>query len=169
MLYFDTNIPSELFQTISEVPGYDNMLGDKVRFKNMYEVENEDVNKTIREVNHLLNTENDGIVSPHDTYKQMIKYIHDVGFVYSSFIEVIFANSYVNKDNIILRYAFNDPKVDSRICKKIGLKKLHTLIKSSILSFLYEPNSTTLTKNYNNFERVDKNSSIFERIWAGEL
>ena len=172
VLTFDIDIPTEIQNIIIEIPGYiDNTGVNSVRFENMYNVENEDVTKVIKAVNKLLTTENENdMIPPNETYQLLIKYILDVGFVYSCFVEVVLANCYVNHNNVILRYAYADPNEDNRIHKKHSIKKLHNLVESGILSFLYEPNNQSLTKTYDKFDKVDKdNLTIFERIWMGKI
>jgi hypothetical protein len=170
-LHFDKDFTEEIMTILSELPGYRNLTARKVEFHNLEDVENEDVGKVITEVNELLNTENENdVVLPDTTYSKLIKYILDVGFVYSCFIEVVLANSYVNKEKVILRYAFADPNGNKKIHKKYSIKKIHTLLENGILSFLYEPNSESLTKAYDKFDTIDsEKATIFERIWMGKI
>ena len=171
-LTFDCDIPKEIFEILYEIPGYLNLEDlNTVGFKNMYNVENEDVGKIIKEVNNLLNTETEkDMLPPDETYSLLMNYILNIGFVYSCFVEVVLANCYVNKNNKIIRYAFCDPNEDNKIHKKHSIKKIHKLIESGILSFLYEPNNESLTKTYDKFDKIDMDKiTIFERIWLGKI
>jgi len=171
MLYFDKDLTEELMTTLSEIPGYANLTARKVIFNNLYNVENNDVTAVIKAVNQLLNTENEKeVLPPNETYAKLIDYIINVGFVYSSFVEAVLANCYVNKNGVVLRYAYADPSENNKIHKKYSIKKIHTLIDSGILSFLYEPNNQSLTKTYDKFDKIDMDKiTIFEKIWMGKV
>lgn len=170
-LTFDTNIPSDIIEIVKEIPGFVDIDNNDILFNNLYDVENEDVTKIIKEVNNLLNTETEKELVPlNETYNRLVNNILDVGFVYSSFVEVVLANCYVNKNNVIIRYAFCDPNEDNNIHKKYSIKLIHNLVESGILSFLYEPNNQSLTKTYDKFDKINEDKiTIFEKIWLGKL
>ncbi|MBC8427320.1 MAG: hypothetical protein H8D97_00365 [Proteobacteria bacterium] len=169
---FDHDVPEDIRELFYQIPGYLNLKdSDTIGFENMYDVENEDVGKIIKEVNNLLNTETEKELTPlNETYNSLVNNILDIGFVYSTFVEIVLANCYVNNNNKIIRYAFTDPNEDTNIYKKYSIKLIHTLVESGILSFLYEPNNQSLTKTYNKFDNIDMDKiTIFERIWLGRI
>lgn len=138
--------------------------------KYKYKLENEDVGKIIKKVNSILATQLKNTLIPIETaYYETLDALHQVSSIYSVFVELLFANSYVNKDNKIIRYALRD-KESPIICKKYNTKQLHKL-QSNTLSLIYEPNKQSILNYYNNsgLDKSSSNLSIFEKIWKGQI
>lgn len=138
--------------------------------KYTHRLENEDVGKIIKKVNSILATQMKNTLIPIDmAYYETINALHKVSNIYSIFVELLFANSYVNKDNKIIRYALRD-KEDSAIYKKYNTKQLHKL-QSNTLSLIYEPNKQSILNYYDNpgLNKTNSKLSIFEKIWNGQI
>jgi hypothetical protein len=169
---FVLKFKNKTIEDFENIIGFNKKIDDyTLLFDNVLDVPNEDISKTIIEVNDLMKTElKDKINSPIDTYDKLISNILDVGFIYSTFVELVLANSYVDEDEQILRYAYPN---NTNITKKYNIKKLHSLVESGILSFLYEPNANSLTNNYEVFSKIDSldkdKLTIFEKIWLDYL
>jgi hypothetical protein len=87
-----------------------------------------------------------------------------VGDVYSSFIELILSILYVGYDNEIIRYQIKNG-LPIQITKKYSVKEAHNFL-SPVLSLLYEPNTHSIKRYYDNL--IQKNEhvvSVYERIW----
>lgn len=128
-------------------------------------VENNDVNKINKLVNDLLKSQKyPKIDSIYDTYLKMILSLLSINKIYSVYVELLFANTFFNKDNELIRYAENDFKP----YYKKNIKQLH-INQSKILSLIYEPNFNTIIDYYNNCNSINGTTNIFERIWLGDI
>ena len=165
-LYFNKPIPLELVTKFTGIPGFIDFEGnDIIRYENIENVENEDVTKIIKEVNNVLNNREDPDII--EIYNILISNILSIGSIYSSFIEVVLCNLFVNKDDKVIRYCLRDGD-NAAITKKYGIKSVHKIL-SETLSVLYQPNHITIQKLHNKLQDKDNTISIFERIWLESL
>lgn len=187
IIIFDSNIPDDIYIRLQTIPGYiqykfintidsdiyKKYLNDEnkvIAYINVNKVENQDVTFKIKELNELLlkikpTKSNDLNIS--NIYSQFINVILELGLIYSSFIEIIFANMFV-KDRIPIRYLLSlNPNVMPDT--KLNLKQIHTIV-SKLLGLLYEPNSVSLSTFSNpNYVLQDDANTIFERLWKGMI
>jgi hypothetical protein len=170
-LIFDIKVDNHTYQEFKKVEGfvktanYDNILS----YSNTGEVDNSDITKVIQDINNLLNTDKNPNLA--ETYSSFITNTLSVGDIYSVYCEIVLANLFVNKDNVVLRYALAnsaDPK-DWVEYKKYSIREVHSIL-SSTLSLLFQPNHKTIKNLYRKLQTgtVD-DVSIFERIWANKL
>jgi hypothetical protein len=163
---FKKKIPSELQDKFEKIQGFSYYISDKIiRYNNVEGVENEDVAKVIKEVNELLNTQKDPDII--HVYSNLIRNILSVGDIYSSFVEVILCNLFVDKNDKVIRYCLRDGD-DFTIDKKYNIKTVHNIL-SETLSVLYQPNYVTIQKLHNKLQNNSSGVSIFERIWSDSL
>ena len=109
-------------------------------------------------------------LSISDTYQSFMETMLELGTIYSSFVENIFANMFI-KDNTPIRYLLkDDPKVKATF--KLNYKKIYKII-SKLLGLIYEPNSISISifgeEEVNNPNLIDESNTIFERLWKGIL
>jgi hypothetical protein len=185
---FNVPIPDDIMEQIRQIPGYINKaqirefdptnefsryLDDTaVGFMDICKVENQDVTQKIKQINKLLliqkGTKNHPL-SPKETYQEFIDIVLDFGIIYSTFIEIVLCNMFIqNKTRIPLRYLIaNDINTVPDI--KLNVKQLHSII-SKLLGLLYEPNSVSISVFSNaNSKLANCADTIFERLWKGEL
>lgn len=175
-LIFNSIIPDnilELFKSIEQFSFISKDSDRVLKFKQIdHKINNEDVGKIIKKMNKILSTQlfKNTIMPIDHAYYESIDAIHRISNLYSVFIELLFANTYVNKNSKIIRYAIRD-KEDITPFKKYNIKQLH-MLQSKTLSLLYEPNRSTILK-YKDRPLIEKDShkarTVFERIWRGEL
>lgn len=137
--------------------------------KNSERIKNEDVGKIIKKINTILAAQDKNKLIPmNEAYLETLLAIHKISSIYSLFVELLFANCYVNKESKLFRYALNQGE-DTTIYKKLNIKKIHTL-QSKLLSLLYEPNERSIIDYLKDKGGFDPNASnIFEKIWIGNL
>ena len=171
---FKSAVDQDILNKIIEIPEfkYVKQLTDceLVFEKYTYRLENEDVGKIIKKVNSILATQlKNKLIPIEEAYYDTIDALHQVSNIYSVFVELLFANSYVNKDNKIIRYAIRDGE-DTVIHKKFNTKQLHKL-QSNTLSLIYEPNKQSILNYYANpgSNKPSNKLSIFEKIWSGQI
>lgn len=171
---FKSAVDPVYLNKISEIPEfkYIKQLTDCELLFEKYNarLENEDVGKIIKKVNSILATqEKDKLIPIDEAYYSTLDALHKVSDIYSVFVELLFTNSYVNKNNKILRYAIKDGE-DYTIYKKYNTKQLHKL-QSNTLSLIYEPNKQSILEYYDNpgLNRPNSKLSIFEKIWSGQI
>jgi hypothetical protein len=170
-IVFNTDIPDEVLNEISEFDSllFESKLDSKsLRFK-LYDdkIENNDVNKLAKKINNLLKTQNSPNVTPIDeAYYDMLNALHSISQLYSVFVELLFANSYINKNKKVIRYALKDGE-DSTPYVKYNIKKIHNS-QSNALSLIFEPNVTSILNYFNN-PKLNESLNIFEKIWLGKF
>ena len=187
MILFDIDVPEKIYFRLKEIPGYidykfintiDSEIYNKylpyenriISYTNINNVENQDVTFKIKELNELLlkikpSKLNELNIS--NIYSQFINIVLELGLIYSSFVEVIFANMFV-KDKIPIRYLLTlNPNIVPDM--KLNLKQIHTIV-SKLLGLLYEPNSVSLSTFSNpSYMLQDDANTIFERLWKGQI
>lgn len=151
-------------------PNKYNAIGTNVLYTSLTKVQNEDVTQTIKDVNNLLLLEKapkNKSLCIQDTYDKLIKHILNLSLIYSSYVEVVLANSFVDNKTPIRYLLKDDPSAKASV--RMNYKQLHTIV-SKLLGLLYEPNSISISNFANNNIdlQVDANT-IFERIWKGDL
>lgn len=96
----------------------------------------------------------------------MMSSILSVGIVYSSFVEMMFANMFIVDEEKKLFWRYHQNQL---ITVKLGDKILPKYI-SKLLNLLYEPNQASIEEI--NLEEIDSNSpdlTIYEKLWLGKL
>jgi hypothetical protein len=162
-LIFDDVIPDEFIEIINTIPGFQQVHENICEFDYIYNVENEDVGKVIKELKNCLLTEKGDVICTLDTYNRLIESILSVGNIFSSFIEIILCNLYTNNKNKIIRYQLRDNEI-LEISKKYSVYHIHSLL-SPTLNLLYKPNLNTISEYYNTIVKNNHKPSIFEKIW----
>lgn len=177
VLKFD--VDSESFnypESLSKIKGFKNITKNEVIFGKYYEATpNKDAVAVMMKVKNLLNTHNNPTNHPFDYYAELMSCILEVGTPYSSFIEMLFTNMFINetkdkktgKKNVkFWRYNQN-----LSITKKLGDKTLSQHI-SKLLGLLYQPNKKSLEQVYDLLEVDIDNVSelnIYEKIFLGQF
>lgn len=166
-LIFDTNQLPEKLISDSLIKGLlvvkDNQL---VYGDDRYEISNQDVISVVENIRNILKqgSVNQPIVS---YYTKLVSAILEVGTIYSSFIEILFANMFlVDYDNkVFWRYNQNQTPT-----YKLGDKGLAAYISSRI-GLLYQPNKNTIENiSMDELEDVDlENLTIYEKIYLGQI
>lgn len=166
---FDVQIPNDVIEIASQLPGYDGHDDNHLYFQDIYGVQNEDVTQVIKDTHSLLKLESgSSIASIQDTYHQYVVKVLDVGQIYSSFIELVLCNMYICGDNQVLRYALKDD-INAVPNRKLNVKKLHTVV-SKLLGLLYEPNAFSICKFSDKSDPLPETSdTILERLWGDLL
>lgn len=181
-LEFDENIPQNIKDVIINNKDYrydQNISNTILKFKNYNSNEfipNQDASQIVDNVAALLksciSTKKVKIPDITDTYYKLIEEFFKISNIYTIFIELLLANSHVNQDNITYRYCLKQG-LNPTICKRYSIKSLNRLI-SKILSWLYEPNKTSIrnfynySQDFNNSEEIQK-LSVFEKIWIDKF
>ena len=167
-LIFNEPVSGSVLEKFKKIPGFTCQKSEyTLSYKNMYNVENDDVTKIIRDVNDLLKSEKGAGVQPLDeVYQAYITKVLQVGDIYSSFIEIVLCNMYVTKDDEILRYALAKD-INTKPYRKLNVRKLHTVV-SKLLGLLYEPNGLSTCKFSDASDNlVESRDTILERMWSG--
>lgn len=166
-LTFDVNIPNDIIAILSNIEGFKDIPTHNIAtFTEIETAENADVSVIVKRVKDVLKTEQFPNIDPIDkSYNELVTAILSVGNIYSSFVEVVFANLYVNRQQEVIRYALHNGG-DTIPYRKYNIKKLHTLL-SPVLSLLFEPNLESIERFYKTKNRIGFNNglSIFEKIW----
>ena len=164
-LMFDENIPTEIIDILIDIPGYVKHSGTICSFDYIYDVQNEDIGKVIKDLKNCLLTEKTKNITPIEaTYEQLISSILSVGDIFSTFIEIVLCNLYTNNENKVVRYQLKDGE-EVKITKKYSVYHVHSIL-SPTLNLLYKPNLKTISKYYNDTVVKDNyKPSIFEKIW----
>jgi len=142
----------------SDIIGFESIQENKVIFKSINQkITNTDVISTLHNVNELLKTKTNNIKSPIEYYENFMASLLEVGTLFSSFVECVFANMFlVQKDpNLFWRY-----NQDKQIIFKAGKINLAYIVNPR-LSCLFQPNSKTL-KYLNSKQKV---TTFYEHIW----
>lgn len=172
LITFDVDIPNEIINDIQEEPRFKYVRIDSptelVFDKYTEKLKNEDVGYIINKVNKILSTQTKKDLIPIDkAYEELILSLYEISDIHSVFVELLLSNCYVNKDDIVIRYALNKGG-DTKIVKKYNIKILHK-IQSKVLSLIFEPNTGSILNYYSNNSAEVNNPTIFEKIWNGDL
>jgi hypothetical protein len=164
-LIFNTEIDYDIQIILQAIPGHLLTVGNCSSFGYIYDIENEDVGKVIRELKTCLLTEKIKHITPiNETYDQLVRSILSVGDIFSTFIEIVLCNLYTNDKDKIIRYQLKDGE-KVQIDKKYSVYHIHSLL-SPTLNLLYKPNLKTISEYYNaTIAKEGYKSSIFEKIW----
>lgn len=160
---------NEIPESLTVIPGYNNIIDDKIIFDFWNkEVENKDTIAILNKVKEILKTDKNVTEHPQEYYNELMTAILTVGIVYSSFVEMLFANAFLTdiKNKKFWRYNQLDP-----IKIKLGDKSISKYI-SSLLGLLYQPNKKSIENIEDTFKEIsfDKEKhTIYEKIWLGEL
>lgn len=147
---------------------YSKYISHSIWYEYQLNVKNQDVIQIIQDATKILLAKRQNkitILNISEDYHNFMKIILDLGITYSSFIENVFTNMYIN-NNIPIRYLLKDnPMVMAT--RKLGHKKLHSII-SKLLGLLYEPNSASISA-YNDEDNklITESDTIFEKLWKG--
>jgi len=181
-LEFNENVNQEIIDLLIENTDYRfvEIVNEKTLKFNIYNndefIDNEDASKIVDNVSLLLrsciSTKKTKIPNIHETYYGLIEEFFKISNIYTIFVEILLANSHVNKENIIYRYCLKD-NLNPIIFRRYSIKSLNRLI-SKILSWLYEPNKSSIRNFYNytndlTNENEVKKLSIFEKIWIDKF
>jgi|GEM_PF-1148808 len=149
--------------SFADINGYDHIKDNKVFIDTVNEkVVNIDVISTLTHINELLNTKTKNISkTPTEYYEEFMSRILEVGTIFSSFVECVFANMFLTgkNPNIFWRYDQNN-----NIIFKAGRSNLAYIVNPR-LSCLFQPNSTTL--QYLNYKSDFK--TFYEKVWDQTL
>lgn len=170
-IIFNAPIPNIIYDKFVQIEGYFDRPDDHtLRYQEIENAENEDVTKTIKEINQLLRTETKCPQSVIDVYHKYISKVLENGEIYSSFIEIVLCNMYLTKQNEVLRYALNkDVNAFDDISLKLSPRHLHKAI-SKLLGLLYEPNAGSINK-YASLDNPLRTcaDTVLERLWTGSF
>lgn len=173
-LHFEKLIHPYVVEQLKELPGFVDIKNNIAIFKpNKEEVTNIDVVAVLKDLNNLLNTRRDLDELPVDFYHKFVQAILSVGSPYSSYIEMLFCNSFVCDKEKQVYWRYNQ---DLKPIYKFGVKSLGKHI-SPLLGLLYEPNQQSINniKESNNdiFDNLSEinmaSKSIYERLYLGHF
>ena len=161
---------SNILTKLGNITGFIKIKDDRtVVYCDLFNIENKDVTKVIRDINTLLKKEVGKNITSIDTvYHTYIKYVLDVGDIYSSYVEIVLCNMYLTEDREIMRYAINrDINLYNNISIKLTPKTLNTAI-SKLLGLLYEPNAGSICTFADASNPLAISSdTVFEKLWTG--
>ncbi len=172
ILTFDTNeFPDILTDKIlSDIPGLMNIdyKTNQLSFRaDSKVVKNEDVISVMNQVKNVLKQQSKLTKTPKEYYQDFMTLMLSVGTVYSSFIEMLFANMFlVDYDNKVF-WRYNQSQTPTF---KLGDKQLASYI-SPLLGLLYQPNKNSVEKIELDMEEVIDSPilTIYEKIWLGQV
>lgn len=128
-------------------------------------IPNNDVVSIINQIKILLRQGNT-FQLPIKYYIDMMTLLMDVGIVYSSYIELLFANMFITNYEHKEFWRYNQNK---QAVFKLGDKMMAAYI-SPIIGLLYQPNKNTIEKIDLDFDYFDEdNMTIYEKIWLNKL
>jgi len=156
-------------QTINIIEGYQNIVDDQIIFNEVNkEVINKDTITLLKVIKNLLKKHKKINKTPSEYYNEFISGILSVGVTYSSFVEMLFANSFISDYDKKEFWRYNQ---DKQIQVKLGDKGISKFI-SNLLGLLYEPNKESIKKLSDDFKKLEYNPdtmTIYEKIWFSEL
>ena len=164
ILYFNnSDFPKSLFK----INGFNKIEGNSIIFDNHNEeIINIDAVSIMKNVKELLKSIVNPKKTPSEYYEELMGYILEVGKLYSSFVEMFFANIFVCDKKATEFWRYNQTK---SIYKKFGDTTISQNI-SKLLGLLYQPNKKSL-EQITEFEDIDlkdtSNLNIYEKIWLG--
>jgi len=171
-LVFDTDqFPNELIDgsVLEFTQNYDYQNKTVTFGSNSQTIMNEDIVTIMNLVKTL-------VIKASKTYKQPVEYYQDlitlllnVGLVYSSFIEMLFANMFLVGE--LEQKKFWRYHQDETPTYKLGVRMMSSYI-SPLLGLLYQPNKDTIEKidiNIEDFLTDDHDLTIYEKIWLNRI
>jgi hypothetical protein len=166
-LTFDTNSFPEKLTTNQIIFGLKQINNNQLVFTNdKTSIKNQDVITVVNTIKNILK-QGDVFQPIEDYYSSLMTAILEVGTIYSSFIEILFANMFVvDYDNkVFWRY-----HQDQTPTYKLGDKGLAAYISSRI-GLLYQPNKNTIENiSMDELEEIDQNNlTIYEKIYLGQV
>ena len=165
LVFNTTDIPDE----IKNIRGYLSTEGQLVKFTKISEpVVNNDVLATVIQVKDLMRKDDKVQMTPSDYYRNLMSCILEVGDLYSSFVELVLAHMFMTSSNEFWRYNQDKP-VTLKLSEKSVAGKV-----SSLLGFLYQPNSLSLKEvdpsEINDLGSIDPDKMSFhEKIFLNQL
>ena len=172
-LYIDyrNQIDNDVCILLEKIKGFDHIdnQNNLIVFNEIREpTNNKDVVQLLGKIKDVLKKTNHVTKTPHEYYSDFMSMMLSVGIIYSSFIEMLFANLFlVDEENrIFWRYNTEKP-----ISVKLSDKGLPKYI-SNLLGLLYEPNKKSIEKiNESLDELLEKpeKHTIYEKIWFKNL
>ena len=160
------DIPKENFKNLKE---YENIVNNKIILnKNKENIKNKDMIALLTQIKNVLKRSENVSKKPQEYYNELMELILSVGTIYSSFVEMLFANIFlvdVEKRRFWRYFQDEDIKL------KLGDKNVAKFI-SNLLGLLYEPNKNSIENMEETFKNIvfdPKKHSIHERIWLNEL
>ena len=172
-LKFDTDqFPIQLFNTVSKpqlssIYGLKSVKDKTITFtEDHYTIYNQDVISVVTDIKNILR-QGPVTTSVVPYYIALMTALLQVGNLYSSFVEILFANMFVTDyDNkIFWRYRQDLPPTF-----KLGDKMMAAYISSRI-GLLYQPNKDTIEKvDLDELDEIDlENLTIYEKIYLGRV
>lgn len=158
-LFFDAEIPSFVVEEL-EPFGYISKTETTMRFINLFNIPNYDVGKTLEEVDKALRTENKSVKPIEENYEKVINELLLVNDIYSTLLEIILCNLYVDEEDTVYRYQGPTKK----LAKKYSVYHVSTMI-SPLLAMLYTPNNITMNNLSVDLLKPIEQLSILERLW----
>jgi hypothetical protein len=159
ILIFDTeSIPIEF----TSLTNYKHTQQKEVVFTNTRDFKlNADSVEGLKQMREIIKATTIIKYTPQGYYQELMKSILNISSPYSSFVEVLFANMFLCKDNQIWRY-----DQSQKIVKKLGDRTLASRI-SPLLDLLYQQNSkTTESIDFlDNYLKEDVNLTIYEKLF----
>ena len=172
-LCFDTNeFPFELTSSTSKIPGLIETNYEQsylIYTNDSFPIKNNDVIQTITDIKVLLKN---GYIPqnkpPIEFYMSMMTSILEVGTVYSSFVEILFANMLLVDYEEHKFWRYNQ---HLKPTFKLGDKSMAAYI-SPLLGLLYQPNKISIDKidleDLDDLDDINK-LTIYERIWLNKI
>jgi len=159
VVIFDTEtIPIEFM----DLSNYKHTSANKVHFNNIkVPKQNKDPVEGLKKIRTIISASKKIIHTPSGYYQELMGPILEVGSPYSSFVECLFANMFLCKNDDIWRYNQNEP-----IIKKLGDKTLASRI-SPLLNLLYQQNQKTIESIdfLDNYTKDDSKLTIYEKLF----
>ncbi len=127
-------------------------------------IPNEDIISIMQEIRSVLKPVKIKNETPNMYYERLSSLLLSVGTVYSSFIEILFANMFLVEERKFWRYHQDETPIF-----KLGYKNLAAYI-NPVLGLLYQPNKKTISIVDLDSKILDSsNLSIYEKIWFNKL
>jgi hypothetical protein len=164
-LYIDDskNLKKNIKKLFYKIPGFLKFDNEKIIFSEFNnKIQNRDVISVLSDVKSILKTNNKPTMTPSEYYEKLILSFLEVGTAYSSFIEMMLANSFLVDKKEIKFWRYNQ---NEKIVKKLGDKTVAKHI-SYLLGLMFEPNKISLSK-FNHKEKSLNKMNIYEKIWFG--
>ena len=170
---FDTeDYPTKLLITAiqgSDVPihGLQHVLGNRLEFcSDIDKINNQDVISVIESIKAILRQGE--VKDPVVTYYvKLMSAVLEVGIIYSSFVEILFANMFLVDKEKKLFWRYNQSMLPTF---KLGDKMMAAYISSRI-GLLYQPNKNTIDAiDLDELDDIDEDLlTIYEKIYLGKL
>ena len=160
-------IPEE----IQSIPGYENINIDQNEIifnESSKTIENKDTVGLLQDIKLILKKSFNVDKHPQEYYNEFMRAMLTVGTIYSSFVEMLFANIFlVDEENRKFWRYYPDQSIQV----KLGDKDIAKYI-SKLLGLLYEPNKRSIEKIEETFKDLEfdpKKHTIYEKLWLNQL